>query len=128
MEELDEDEDELMMLNDLDEEGGRDNRGERNDPGATQQSGYLPTITDKQFYKEMQRLKERGNNAVPPKKSASAYILFGKEVGKYLKIPSYWSSEKGKNTRKGSDGEGHSGRKGDSTVLETFDEGRATKV
>jgi hypothetical protein len=85
VEELDEDDDELMMLNDLDEDGGRDNRGERDDPGATQQSGYLPTITDKQFYKEMQRLKERGNNAVPPKKSASAYILFGKEVGKYLK-------------------------------------------
>lgn len=28
----------------------------------------------------MQKLKDRGNNAVPPKKSASAYILFGKEV------------------------------------------------
>ena len=28
----------------------------------------------------MQKLKERGSNAVPPKKSASAYILFGKEV------------------------------------------------
>lgn len=28
----------------------------------------------------MQKLKERGNNAVPPKKSASAYIIFGKEV------------------------------------------------
>jgi len=27
----------------------------------------------------MQRLKERGANAVPPKKSASAYIIFGKE-------------------------------------------------
>lgn len=28
----------------------------------------------------MQKLKNRGNNAVPPKKSASAYILFGKDV------------------------------------------------
>lgn len=28
----------------------------------------------------MQKLKDRGSNAVPPKKSASAYILFGKEV------------------------------------------------
>ena len=27
----------------------------------------------------MQKLKDRGLNAVPPKKSASAYILFGKE-------------------------------------------------
>ena len=39
-----------------------------------------PAITDKEFYKAMQKLKDRGNNAVPPKKSASAYILFGKEV------------------------------------------------
>ena len=38
------------------------------------------TITDKEFYKAMQKLKERGTNAVPPKKSASAYIIFGKEV------------------------------------------------
>lgn len=37
-------------------------------------------ITDKEFYKAMQKLKERGSNAVPPKKSASAYIIFGKEV------------------------------------------------
>ena len=37
-------------------------------------------ITDKEFYKAMQKLKERGNSAVPPKKSASAYIIFGKEV------------------------------------------------
>jgi hypothetical protein len=38
-------------------------------------------ITDKEFYKAMQKLKERGSSAVPPKKSASAYIIFGKEVG-----------------------------------------------
>ena len=37
-------------------------------------------ITDKEFYKAMQKLKDRGTNAVPPKKSASAYIIFGKEV------------------------------------------------
>jgi hypothetical protein len=36
-------------------------------------------ITGKFFYKEMQRLKERGTNAVPPKKHASAYIMFQKE-------------------------------------------------
>jgi hypothetical protein len=30
----------------------------------------------------MAKLKERGTSAVPPKKSASAYILFGKEVNK----------------------------------------------
>lgn len=28
----------------------------------------------------MQKLKDRGSSAVPPKKSASAYIIFGKEV------------------------------------------------
>jgi len=37
-----------------------------------------PAITDKEFYKQMQKLKDRGTNAVPPKKSASAYIIFGK--------------------------------------------------
>lgn len=37
-------------------------------------------ITDKDFYKQMQKLKDRGTSAVPPKKSASAYIIFGKEV------------------------------------------------
>ena len=41
-------------------------------------------ITDKEFYKAMQKLKERGNNAVPPKKSASAYIIFGKEVNQNI--------------------------------------------
>ena len=30
--------------------------------------------------KAMNKLKERGKNAVPPKKSSSAYIIFGKEV------------------------------------------------
>eukprot|EP00347_Sterkiella_histriomuscorum_P011021 403374052 len=37
------------------------------------------TITDKEFQRAMQKLKNRGLNAVPPKKSASAYIIFGKE-------------------------------------------------
>lgn len=37
-------------------------------------------ITDKQFYKEMQKLKDRGTSAVPPKKSASAYIIFCQKV------------------------------------------------
>jgi hypothetical protein len=38
------------------------------------------SITDKEFYKAMQKLKDRGSSAVPPKKSASAYIIYGKEV------------------------------------------------
>lgn len=44
-------------------------------PGKPEKKG----ISDKEFYKAMQKLKDRGSNAVPPKKSASAYILFGKE-------------------------------------------------
>jgi len=44
------------------------------------------TITDKEFYKAMQKLKDRGTNAVPPKKSASAYIIFGKEVSTFPKF------------------------------------------
>lgn len=39
----------------------------------------MKTITDKQFFKEMQKLKERGTGALPPKKPASAYIIFCKE-------------------------------------------------
>lgn len=42
------------------------------------------SITDKEFYKAMQKLKDRGANAVPPKKSASAYIIFGKEVSQAI--------------------------------------------
>jgi hypothetical protein len=45
-----------------------------------------PAITDKEFYKAMQKLKDRGTNAVPPKKSASAYIIFGKEVSTIFQI------------------------------------------
>jgi hypothetical protein len=41
-------------------------------------------ISDKEFHKAMAKLRERGSSAVPPKKSASAYIIFGKEVRKYL--------------------------------------------
>jgi hypothetical protein len=47
---------------------------------AEVEEGEHKTITDKEFYKAMQKLKDRGTNALPPKKSASAYIIFGKEV------------------------------------------------
>lgn len=40
----------------------------------------MEAISGKEFYKAMQKVKDRGLNAVPPKKSASAYIIFGKEV------------------------------------------------
>jgi hypothetical protein len=55
--------------------------------GPANQMGDMPDtstrISDKQFYKEMQKLKDRGTGAVPPKKSASAYIIY---CGKVRKI------------------------------------------
>jgi hypothetical protein len=62
--------------------GVEDEDGEEIDPNEEAQSASKPekkAISDKEFYKAMQKLKDRGTNAVPPKKSASAYILFGKE-------------------------------------------------
>ena len=51
----------------------------------------MPAISDKLFYKEMSRIKEKSKNAgggiLPPKKSASAYIIFQKEVSsRYLSL------------------------------------------
>ena len=44
----------------------------------------LQPISDKLFYKEMAKIKESskqaGGGILPPKKSASAYIIFQKEV------------------------------------------------
>ena len=44
----------------------------------------MQPISDKYFYKEMAKIKERSKSskggALPPKKSASAYIIFQKEV------------------------------------------------
>ena len=46
----------------------------------------LKPISDKFFYKEMAKIKEKskstGAGTLPPKKSASAYIIFQKEVSK----------------------------------------------
>jgi hypothetical protein len=39
-----------------------------------------PQTKDKEFYKAMQKIKERNTMNKPPKKPASAYILFQKEV------------------------------------------------
>jgi hypothetical protein len=60
-EQSDEDSDSIDLLEELDDNAQR------------------RPITEKQFYKDMQKIKDRGNKAVPPKKSASAYIIFGKE-------------------------------------------------
>ena len=38
------------------------------------------SLTDKDFYKAMQKIKDRVTGNKPPKKPASAYILFQKEV------------------------------------------------
>ena len=62
-----------MLEDEVDEEEDEDEQ-----VSSTQRA--KPPITDKEFYKAMQKLKDRGQNAVPPKKSASAYIIFGKEV------------------------------------------------
>ena len=66
-------------------------------------------ITDKQFYKEMQKIKDRGTNAVPPKKAASAYIIFCQKVSQVMRLmwletswnfeaqsngQSYWSGQR----------------------------------
>jgi|LauGreDrversion4_2_1035121.scaffolds.fasta_scaffold91146_3 hypothetical protein len=82
-----EDEIELYLGADVDEDGDLmiEERvvkveGVEGGPPSAPKASPKPPITDKEFYKAMQKLKDRGNNAVPPKKSASAYILFGKEV------------------------------------------------
>jgi hypothetical protein len=38
---------------------------------------------DKEFYKAMQRIKDTHLNNQPPKKPASAYIIFQKEVSNF---------------------------------------------
>jgi hypothetical protein len=37
-------------------------------------------MSEKDFYKAMQKIKDRAADNKPPKKPASAYILFQKEV------------------------------------------------
>jgi hypothetical protein len=68
------------LLKALEEEKSEDANGEDSEAPQLEKQGGKGLITDKQFYKAMQKLKDRGNHAVPPKKSASAYIIFGKEV------------------------------------------------
>ena len=50
----------------------------------------MQPISDKLFYKEMAKIKEKskssGGGVLPPKKSASAYIIFQKEVSKATSI------------------------------------------
>ncbi len=55
-------------------------------PANAPQEEEKQTITDKEFCKAMQKLKEKQNNAEikAPKKSASAYILYGKKVRLFL--------------------------------------------
>ena len=79
----DEDQDALLALGVEDESSGGLVGAQSHKGGEEAAQGGSPdktTITDKEFYKAMQKVKDRGTNAVPPKKSASAYILFGKEV------------------------------------------------
>ena len=41
-------------------------------------------ITEKDFYKAMQKIKDRAAGSKPPKRPASAYILFQKQVSEKL--------------------------------------------
>lgn len=82
----------MMKMDEIDDDEDEGNpskaiQGTDGDPSSSvpammndEEQATSKTITDKEFYKAMQKLKDRGTNAVPPKKSASAYILFGKEV------------------------------------------------
>ena len=72
--------------NELEEGDEMDSEKELNDHeeakvGATGAAAAPPhaSITDKDFYKAMQKIKDRGSGSKPPKKPASAYILFQKE-------------------------------------------------
>jgi hypothetical protein len=88
-----------------------------------------PTITDKEFYKAMQKLKDRGTNAVPPKKSASAYILFGKEVTPYLSdLSPLLCVETNRDPQTEPHGQGHGSRERDRLVLEDPHQGRPAEV
>lgn len=77
-------EDEDALLVNIDDDEDSESNAVALEIDNTQKDGdggpEKATITDKEFYKAMQKVKDRGTNAVPPKKSASAYILFGKEV------------------------------------------------
>lgn len=45
-----------------------------------------PQMKDKEFYKAMQKIKDKHTSKKPPKKPASAYILFQKDVSKIVKF------------------------------------------
>ena len=63
---------------------------ERNSEGGEEQATALMErareFTDKDFYREMREIKDRTDASKPPKKPASAYILFQKDVSKRLEI------------------------------------------
>ena len=65
------------MDDDLIDDGEAADDGDTN---AAANEGGLKPMTDKNFYKEMAKIKEQsrsnGTGVLPPKKSASAYIIF----------------------------------------------------
>lgn len=71
----------------------------------------------------MQKLKDRGNSAVPPKKSASAYIIFGKEVSAFL-----ITVEKIGNFKEESKRESDGSSEGDCLMLGLNEQGREAEV
>lgn len=98
---------------------------------------HTRSISDKYFYKEMQKLKDRGNNAVPPKKSASAYIIFGKEVSQgastilhfySLDVNYTFITEKSWNIIKKSNCQGYWSSQGNCTKLGSTQQGRQVEI
>ena len=74
----------------------------------------------------MQKLKDRGNNAVPPKKSASAYIIFGIDVSLHIFMTASFISkiEKSRNFIEKSTGKSYrSGERDSLNVAEVIERG-----
>lgn len=74
-------------------------------------------------------LKNRGlNKAVPPKKSASAYIIFGKEVSAAMHSILLIFLETCRNPESQPLSQGHRGRQGDRQVLGQDGQAHAPEV
>ena len=78
------DADSKLQLNNEDEDVANYGEEEADEEVGDEAPAGLAPISDKFFYKEMAKIKEKskttGSGVLPPKKSASAYIIFQKEV------------------------------------------------
>lgn len=57
-----------------------EDEGEEEEAAANALIERARLFTDKDFYREMREIKDRTDASKPPKKPASAYILFQKDV------------------------------------------------